>query len=145
MVQLAVDCKSATWFNPLNGEISNACFHNDSIAITLRSGESMILETFDKQLEGCQKEVADKRQGKVFVVEGPWTLSFIEEVPKVEKSYQLDKLQTWEMLDEQTRVTMAQASIPPDSRCRKRTILLLTERLIWAMCAKAPASISTDS
>ena len=105
-IKLAVPFKDARWFNPLNGEISNACFHNDSIAITLRSGESMILETFDKQLEGCQKEVADKRQGKVFVVEGPWTLSFIEEVPKVEKSYQLDKLQTWEMLDEQTRVTM---------------------------------------
>ena len=40
------------------------------------------------------------------MVNGPWTLSFTEEAPRVEKTYQLDKLQTWETLDEQTRVTM---------------------------------------
>ena len=39
-------------------------------------------------------------------MEGPWTLSFTEEAPNVGKIYNLDKLQTWETLDEQTRVTM---------------------------------------
>ena len=105
-VKLAVPFKDARWFNPLNGEISNACIHHDSITITLRSGESMILQTFDKQLENCQQAVTDKRQGKEFALEGPWTLSFIEEAPKVEKTYQLEKLQTWETLDEQTKVVM---------------------------------------
>ena len=39
-------------------------------------------------------------------VDGPWTLSFINEAPEVGKSYQLDKLQTWEKLDDKTRITM---------------------------------------
>ena len=36
----------------------------------------------------------------------PWTLSFMEEAPKVGKTYLLEKLQTWETLDEKTKVTM---------------------------------------
>jgi hypothetical protein len=37
----------------------------------------------------------------------PWTLSFIEEAPKVNKTFTLDRLQTWETLDDDSaRVTM---------------------------------------
>ena len=53
--------------------------------------------TENHQEEQIQKEL---------VLEGPWTLSFTEESPKVEKTYTLDNLQTWENLDEQTKVTM---------------------------------------
>ena len=40
------------------------------------------------------------------VLQGPWTLSFTEEAPSVGRSFPLDRLQTWETLDDQTRVTM---------------------------------------
>jgi beta-galactosidase/beta-glucuronidase len=38
---------------------------------------------------------------------GPWTLSFTEEAPKVNKTFNLDKLQTWESLDDDSvKITM---------------------------------------
>ena len=38
---------------------------------------------------------------------GPWTLSFTEEAPKVNKTFTLNKLQTWETLDDDSaKVTM---------------------------------------
>jgi hypothetical protein len=105
-VRLAVPFKGATWFNPLNGDITEAIFENNSIDISLRSGESMILQTFN---EGKGSNAAPaKPQSKCndIILKGPWTLSFTEEAPKVDKTYQLDKIQTWESLDEQTKVTM---------------------------------------
>ena len=41
------------------------------------------------------------------VLGGPWTLSFTDEAPKVSKTFTLDKLQTWETLDDDSaKVTM---------------------------------------
>ena len=108
-LQLAVKFKDAKWFNPLNGEITNANFDNNGIYINLRSGQSMILQTYDQTFKsnGTVKEsLSEPKRWKDIVIEGPWNLSFIEEEPKVEKSYQLDTLQTWESIDNQTRVTM---------------------------------------
>ncbi len=107
-VTLGVDFKDARWYNPLNGDITTADFNDKGIAITLRSGESMILQTYDEALPHNNKEqIANSNAGsEVIGIEGPWTLSFTEEAPTVGKSFDLDKLQTWETLDEQTRVTM---------------------------------------
>ena len=106
-VRLAVPFKRATWFNPLNGDVCEANFDNNAIVINLRSGESMILQTFDEG-QGSNSSLATAENAKQndLVLEGPWTLSFTEEAPKVEKTYQLNKLQTWETLDEQTKITM---------------------------------------
>ena len=117
--QLAVPFKDALWFNPLNGEISRAKIKDGKIQIELRSGESMILQTFDDAVPTnlSYREIAPysicETTTDGFVeheihkaIEGPWVLSFTEEAPKVDKTYQLDKTQTWEELDEQTKVTM---------------------------------------
>ena len=98
----------AVWFNPLTGDVKPAVCDDHGVQINLRSGESMILQTFDKPLprtNQVQLTKAPTQQADI-VLGGPWTLSFIEEAPKVDKTYQLSKLQTWETLDEQTRVTM---------------------------------------
>ena len=97
---LAVNFKDATWFNPLNGEIMPAELTGDSIHICLRSGESMILQTYDKSMArqtglSCKTGAISSK-----VLSGPWTLSFMEEAPKVAKTFQLNKLQTWESLDD---------------------------------------------
>ena len=106
-VRLAVPFKSAKWFNPLNGDISEANVDENGLLISLRSGESMILQTFDEgQAPHAVVAQEEKPQRSNIVLEGPWSLSFVEEVPKVGKTYQLDKLQTWETLDAQTKVTM---------------------------------------
>ena len=126
-VKLAVPFKDAKWFNPLNGDIYQTSFVGDSIDICLRSGESMILQTFKappSAPEGATIDSPRLSPRKTIVApsgaEGgasgastsralealPWTLSFIEESPHVDKTYRLDKLQTWETLDAQTGVTM---------------------------------------
>ena len=111
---LAVPFQDAYWFNPLNGDIFPAQFDNDGLHIALRSGESMILQTYSEAapLNDELKTTNDKEYhnssylSDTVAVKGPWTLSFIDEMPKVEKTYNLDKLQAWQMLDEQTKVTM---------------------------------------
>ena len=108
-VRLAVPLKGAKWFNPLNGNISDAVVSGNTVDICLRSGESMILQTWHDLPQsfpverGVDTSTADN--GGI-VISGPWNLSFLNEAPRVEKTYQLDKLQTWETLDEQTKVTM---------------------------------------
>ena len=117
-VQLAVPFKSAYWFNPLNGDITEATFSDSGINICLRSGESMILQTFSEApLPDVGVGVGGDLQSPVparytdagcndIVLNGPWTLTFTDEAPSVVKSYPLDKLQTWETLDGQTKVLM---------------------------------------
>ena len=105
---LAVPFQAAVWFNPLNGDITPAEFDADGLHISLRSGESMILQTY---AEAVPLSVEAGRNlssvGDTIIVSGPWTLSFIDEAPKVAKSFTLDKLQTWESLDDDSvRVTM---------------------------------------
>ena len=111
--ELAVPFKDALWFNPLNGEITRAKIKDGKIQIELRSGESMILQTFDEVIptdlpyrsiapysicEATPDGFVDHEVHKT--IEGPWTLSFMEEAPRVAKTFTLDKLQTWETLDD---------------------------------------------
>ena len=118
-VQMAVPFKAAKWFNPLNGDISEASVGADGIDICLRSGQSMILQVFSDEFTSAAQQKASstplsaRPDGTLAsakslskVLEGPWTLSFTEESPVVGKAFDLAKLQTWETLDEQTKVTM---------------------------------------
>ena len=119
--ELAVPFKDALWFNPLNGEITRAKIKDGKIEIELRSGESMILQTFNDEAiptdlpyrtivpysicEATPDGFVDHEIHKA--IEGPWTLSFVEEAPRVAKTFTLDKLQTWETLDDDScKVTM---------------------------------------
>ena len=68
----------------------------------------MILQTYDQPLPTTgESPVADHQTKESSIaLEGPWTLSFTEEAPRVGTTYQLPQLQTWETLDEKTAVTM---------------------------------------
>ena len=117
--ELAVPFKDALWFNPLNGEISRAKIEDGKIQIELRSGESMILQTFDDAIPTdlpcraiapysvCEAIAGSFVEHEVHkAINGPWTLSFTDEAPTVVKGFALDNLQTWETLDDQTKVLM---------------------------------------
>jgi hypothetical protein len=106
-VKLAIPFKDAKWFNPLNGEISDAYFEGNTIDLSLRSGESMILQTFNEGKGSNPAPKPGQTKRNDIVLESPWTLTFTEESPKVGKTFQLDHLQTWETLDDDNvRVTM---------------------------------------
>ena len=108
---LAVEFKSATWFNPLNGDITPATISGDSIDICLRSGESMILQVSRSEECGVRSEKCAERSEKCETrnektLDNPWILSFVEETPKVEKIFTLSSPQTWETLDDSLKVMM---------------------------------------
>ena len=105
-VPLAVPFQSATLFNPLNGDITPATVTNGKVHLALRSGQSIILQT--KNEPSVQSVAVAQRQAeKEYPLTGPWKLSFTEEAPRVAKSFALDKIQTWETLDDDSvKVTM---------------------------------------
>lgn len=104
---LSIDFKDARWFNPLDGEIYKTDITTDGIQIDLRSGESMILQTYDHELQDASEVRPLKTTGVTKELNGCWTLSFDDSAPKVEKTFTLDKLQTWEALDDDSvKITM---------------------------------------
>ena len=72
----------------------------------------MILQTFDNTLGKSSDSrtpslSSQANTTRTINLSGPWMLSFTEEVPKVEKTFKLDKLQTWESLDDDSvKITM---------------------------------------
>lgn len=107
---LAVDFKDAVWFNPLNGQITHAKTNGNSVFVDMRSGESMILQTYDKVLPTDALPTVDNTVTStpetIDLTHQVWTLSFTEEMPKVDATFTLDSLQTWETLSDATRKTM---------------------------------------
>ena len=101
----SVPFKDALWFNPLNGDITTANIHQNDIDINLRSGESMILQLFNENIPN-KATMPQAQQSAPILLQTPWQLSFVESVPQINKTYQLDSLQTWESLDDQTRILM---------------------------------------
>jgi hypothetical protein len=104
-IPLTVTMKDARWFNPLNGEIYKTDINNEGILVDLKSGESMILQTYNNVLptndaeqikfEGTEKQLTDK-----------WSLSFVESEPAINTTYTLDNIQTWETLNNDTAKIM---------------------------------------
>ena len=109
-ITLAVPFKDALWFDPLTGNRYQVEKSGDKIGLMLRSGQSMILETFDNEtlLPADLPVMADTATMiQFYALDGPWKLSFTEEAPRVAKTFALDKLQTWETLDDDSvKVTM---------------------------------------
>ena len=105
-IPLAVDFQSATFFNPLNGDVSPAPISDGKIHIALRSGESIIVQTQNKAPESVPHIAVPQQQTEDITLKGPWQLSFTEEAPKVGKTFTLNTPRTWETLDDSTAVTM---------------------------------------
>ena len=101
-VALAVPFNSATWYDPMTGDITPALVNNGKVAISLRSGESRILRTSSVQYA----EAIPQPTKQDFALAGPWTLSFIEEAPRVPQHFTLDTPQTWETLNSEAAITM---------------------------------------
>lgn len=105
-IPLAVDMKDARWFNPLNGEIYKADITSEGVRMDLRSGESMILQTYNEFLPN-DAELRKTDYGMSKQLDGKWSLSFVQSAPHVGKTFNLDSLQTWETLDDDSvKVTM---------------------------------------
>ena len=111
-VRLTVDFADALWFNPLTGERRAVDNRDGIIPITLASGESIILQTFDRALSDEERASLlsawePTTTETAITLNGPWTLGFTDEAPRVNQTFKLDHLQTWETLDnDSAKVTM---------------------------------------
>lgn len=113
IVDLAVNYKSAMWFNPLNGERYKAESDKGKLKIDMHSGESMILETFtnpDTSIEsqiaslGQKKDNPYDNRGKI--LQNGWYLKFTESVPSINDRIPIDSLKTWEGINDSTKILM---------------------------------------
>ena len=109
---LAVPYQSATWYNPMTGDIIPAAVKDGKVLVNLRSGESRILVISPEAKATSSSALTFPRntetthQPTSIALAGPWTLTFTEEAPKVNQTFKLDKLQTWETLSPEAAVTM---------------------------------------
>ena len=106
---LTVPCKSATWYDPMTGDITPAVITNGKVCINLRSGESRILKTSTTSNDSSTNPTSltcSTNFSEALPITGPWTLTFTEEAPKVDQTFKLDKLQTWETLSPEAAITM---------------------------------------
>lgn len=110
---LAVPMATAMWFDPMTGNRQRAEICGDSILVNLRSGESIILQTFNHKDEALNKELVSlpvrgewKKTSPIVKTLNNWKLSFTEATPAISKTYNLDTTKAWENLDDSTRTLM---------------------------------------
>ena len=106
-VPLGVDFSTAMLFNPMNGERYGAQTRGAEVRLSLRSGESVILQTLNEVVEvPSGRQQLDYTRTKDLTGQ-QWILQFVESAPIVDRSFMLDGLRTWESLDDDSvRVTM---------------------------------------
>ena len=84
----------------MNGSIHKADVNADGINVCLRSGESMILQTYNTTSIDSTTPVPTVYNGAEKSLTAPWYLSFNNCTPQVKNTFKLDKLQTWETLED---------------------------------------------
>ena len=116
-VPIATGENAALWYNPMNGSYHAAVINErGELAINLKSGESRILLSAQKEsapwlqdkkmrLTKTEPQTIDKGES-IDLTANTWKLSFTEEAPKVEETFSLQGLKTWESLSDKAQVTM---------------------------------------
>lgn len=107
-VELAVDYKSIVMFDPMTGKIYNPVVENGKVFISLKSGESVILQTYAAADVKAPVDyaIADNLNG--ITLDGEWQLSFMADAyPQISATYRMENGPTaWENLDAQTAQLM---------------------------------------
>lgn len=116
-VPIATGENAALWYNPMNGSYHAAVINErGELAINLKSGESRILLSAQKEsapwlqdkklrMATTEPQTIDKGES-IDLTANTWKLSFTEEAPKVEETFSLQGLKTWESLSDKAQVTM---------------------------------------
>ena len=112
LVELGVKVHDVVFYNPMNGAIDKAQLDEQGrVKLQLKSGESIILRTYDKPMQESVKphRYYNALEYRATPLTG-WTLSFKESAPvKIEKTYTMkDAPQPWTALgDSLLNTTMA--------------------------------------
>lgn len=107
-VKLGVPFGNVVAFDPLTGNIANAAIDEGSVYVSLKSGQSIILQTYDDTSIIADIQQEPVKEMTALRLDGKWKLSFTDDCyPQMAgKKYNLDGVSTWEGLDEQTAQLM---------------------------------------
>lgn len=112
-VNLATGFSGLLWVDPLTGnKYAVEVQGGGKVRIKLRSGESMILQTFNEPQPDLQFELMPRKKfypskENCININKGWKLSFIEEAPKVNDTFDIDTLRTWEGVNNSSaKITM---------------------------------------
>jgi hypothetical protein len=114
-VKLAVQATDVMLFDPMKAACGKIPFRTTSdgraeIYLQLRSGESIIIQTFDHPLENVAewKYYSPDDSAREILLDKGWTLTFIESEPAVEGTYKIDAPSSWtDLAAPNAEVTMA--------------------------------------
>ena len=111
-VTLGVNAADACLFDPMTGKVGRARLRKQNgrtqVYLQLASGESVILQTYDKALKSKVADwaYAGKRLQGIELRKG-WTLTFAESAPKVEGTFRIGSPKSWtELSNDSAKVTM---------------------------------------
>lgn len=111
LVSLATPFQSALRYNPMTGTVEETCTHGQRIHIALRSGESVILRTFQapRALPATASADSESADGDTTLPLTHWTLTFPQAAPTpIVHTFRLDSLRSWtELGDSLLLSTMA--------------------------------------
>jgi hypothetical protein len=93
-VPLAVGFKSAVFFDPMTGDVAAAPVSDGKVWLSLKSGQSVILQTYDTSVAVSGSGTPVKELAAL-PIDNAWTLSLDSWTP-----YKLEKAQTWENLSD---------------------------------------------
>ncbi len=93
-IPLATEFKSAALFNPMNGDVGMARTLNNSVYLQLRAGESILIKTFESELED-ELYVYWQQAGAPITLNGEWTVEFIEGGPELPSGFKQHEPASW--------------------------------------------------
>lgn len=106
-ISLGVDAEAAVFYDPMSGKVGSASLKEGKVSLSLRSGESVILRTFNGLPSSIPPPIGGRPgEERIDLTSNGWDLSFTEEAPEVGRHYSFQTLRTWEGLDERAAVTM---------------------------------------
>ena len=106
-VSLAVPFSSLVMFDPMTGAVFTPAIDNGKVYIDLKSGQSIILQTYTTAQVTCDSVYVIKDELGRVTLDTAWQLSFTDDsTPSVSETYNLEKLMSWENIDEKTAQLM---------------------------------------
>lgn len=102
-ITLGVDAESAMLFNPMDGTSGMAKIRKEGnktqVYLQLESGQSIIVKTFDKKITDIADWSYYTPQNLAIMLNGGWTMKFLESVPAIGNEFKINKLGSWTELD----------------------------------------------
>ena len=103
-VEVAMANEYMTWFDPMTSRFYEAEHNGKKVRIRLKSGESRFLLCSSLPVDA---EKQTEETGQTLNLTGnKWKLSFVDDRPRVGKTFKLKALTTWENLSDSAAVTM---------------------------------------